>query len=33
MEETTIFEQGRTNLINFINSEYNGFDQRLLFTF
>jgi len=30
VEETTIFEQGRTNLINFINNEYNGFDQRLL---
>ncbi len=30
MEEITIFEQGRNNLINFINKEYDGFDQRLL---
>lgn len=30
MEEITIFEQGRNNLINFINAEYDGFDQRLL---
>ncbi len=30
MEEITIFEQGRTNLINFFNSEYEGFDERLL---
>ena len=30
MEEITIFEQGRNNLINFFNTEYEGFDQRLL---
>lgn len=30
MEEVTIFEQGRKNLINFFNSEYEGFDSRLL---
>lgn len=30
MEEITIFEQGRNNLINFFNSEYEGFDQTLL---
>ena len=30
MEELTIFEQGRTNLINFINAEYPEFDQKLL---
>jgi len=30
MEEITIFEQGRTNLVNFINAEYPTFDQRLL---
>ena len=30
MEEITIFDQGRTALINFINNEYKGFDQRLL---
>lgn len=30
MEEITIFEQGRNALINFINTEYKGFDSRLL---
>ncbi len=30
MNSITIFEQGRTNLINFINTEYEGFDQVLL---
>ena len=30
MEGITIFEQGRNDLINFINTEYKNFDQRLL---
>lgn len=30
MQETTIFEQGRNDLINFINNEYKGFDAKLL---
>lgn len=30
MEEITIFEQGRNNLITFINTEYEGFDAKLL---
>lgn len=30
METITIFDQGRKDLINFINNEYKGFDQKLL---
>ena len=30
METITIFEQGRNDLISFINNEYKGFDQKLL---
>ena len=30
MEGVTIFEQGRNDLINFINNEYKGFDNKLL---
>ena len=30
MDNITIFEQGRNDLINFINNEYKGFDQKLL---
>jgi len=30
MQGVTIFEQGRNDLINFINSEYKGFDPMLL---
>lgn len=30
MESITIFEQGRNDLINFINNEYKSFDARLL---